>query len=440
MSSLQVLRANGRDRARHVVEIRLHADSDSGQEAVVLRRTMFCPGSNRFFEVQLHLGHDFNLYSSNGVELVISIGDLTHMLIPVTHTQRWVLERPPGGHIAGDYTVNILRIWKPQGGHTDLPLTLPPANPTPGQGDQEANVRDGEFADTGKLVVSIRRFKKLQKDHDATSQPTTIPVQNTDPPDHFFDEWLRQDPKLLREVRRLIIRSDYINVLRGVNGRIYRYVVEIVPDPADITSTPLAHPMGGLPCRQQLIQEAATWAGGLRSSPSMRGNLQSGPSNEERATQFMSETPSFPQTAPSHAGTPGMTPHTSGSFAPNTRRTHPLDLNQGAMHIISHDDLHRADASRSSRRPRNSLHTGPMGSHRGRNGGGDRSDFRHLPPVAPGTEASQTPPASRPAMSQPHGPNDLRQGPQGNTQPETIEIPSSSSDEVEERRKRRRRN
>lgn len=128
MSSLQVLRANGRDRARHVVEIRLHADSDSGQEAVVLRRTMFCPGSNRFFEVQLHLGHDFNLYSSNGVELVISIGDLTHMLIPVTHTQRWVLERPPGGHIAGDYTVNILRIWKPQGGHTDLPLTLPPAN------------------------------------------------------------------------------------------------------------------------------------------------------------------------------------------------------------------------------------------------------------------------------------------------------------------------
>lgn len=128
MSSLQVLRADGRDRARHVVEIRLHADSDSGQESVVLRRTMFCPGSNRFFEVQLHLGHDFNLYSSNGVELVISIGDLTHMLIPVTHTQRWVLERPPGGHIAGDYTVNILRIWNPQGGHTDLPLTLPPAN------------------------------------------------------------------------------------------------------------------------------------------------------------------------------------------------------------------------------------------------------------------------------------------------------------------------
>ncbi|KAI7346542.1 hypothetical protein KC320_g7801 [Hortaea werneckii] len=437
---------------------------------------MFCPGSNRFFEVQLHLGHDFNLYSSNGVELVISIGDLTHMLIPVTHTQRWVLERPPGGHIAGDYTVNILRIWNPQGGHTDLPLTLPPANPTPGQGDQEANVRDGEFADTGKLVVSIRRFKKLQKDHDATSQPTTIPVQNTDPPDHFFDEWLRQDPKLLREVRRLIIRSDYINVLRGVNGRIYRYVVEIVPDPADITSTPLAHPMGGLPYRQQLIQEAATWAGGLRSSPSMRGNLQSGPSNEGRATQSMSETPSFPQTAPSHAGTPGMTPHTSGSFAPhtcrtqqpernefaqtapshagtpgmtphtsgsfapNTRRTQPLDLNQGAMHIIAHDDLHRADASRSSRTPRNSLHTGPMGSHRGRNGGGDRSDFRHLPPVAPGTEASQTPPASRPAMSQPHVPNDLRQGPQGNTQPETIEIPSSSDDEVEERRKRRHRN
>ncbi|KAI6864333.1 hypothetical protein KC338_g5492 [Hortaea werneckii] len=371
---------------------------------------MFCPGSNRFFEVQLHLGHDFNLYSSNGVELVISIGDLTHMLIPVTHTQRWVLERPPGGHIAGDYTVNILRIWNPQGGHTDLPLTLPPANPTPGQGDQEANVRDGEFADTGKLVVSIRRFKKLQKDHDATSQPTTIPVQNTDPPDHFFDEWLRQDPKLLREVRRLIIRSDYINVLRGVNGRIYRYVVEIVPDPADITSTPLAHPMGGLPT----------------DSTFSRGNAW--------------HDSTYVGTAPSHAGTPGMTPHTSGSFAPNTRRTQPLDLNQGAMHIIAHDDLHRADASRSSRTPRNSLHTGPMGSHRGRNGGGDRSDFRHLPPVAPGTEASQTPPASRPAMSQPHVPNDLRQGPQGNTQPETIEIPSSSDDEVEERRKRRHRN
>ncbi|KAI7484354.1 hypothetical protein KC351_g4528 [Hortaea werneckii] len=417
--------------------MRLHADSDSGQEAVVLRRTTFCPGSNRLFEVQLHVGHDFKLYSSDGVEVVISIGDLTYMLIPVTHTQRWVLERPPGGHIADDYTLNILRVWNPQGGHTDLPLKFPRANATPGQGNQEENVRDGEFADTGKVVFSIRRFKKLQKDYDATSQPTTILVQNTDHPDDDYDEWMSQNPTLLREVRKLIIRSDYINGLGGVNGRIYRYVVEILPDPTGVTNKPLAHPMGGLPSGPQLSQEAEAWGVVPHSTASMYGNMHAVPPGGGRPTQFMPETPcnEFAQTA-----------QTPRSFAPNMRQNQQEERNQFGVPILTHEDVHRAGPSRPSvRRSRGSLPADPMDSHRGRNGGGIRSDFHHRPPVAPGTEASQTPPASQPAMPQSHGTNGLREVPQSTTPRETIEIPSSSSsdndddgDKLDERRNRRR--
>ncbi|RMZ23626.1 hypothetical protein D0859_12336 [Hortaea werneckii] len=473
MSYLRVLRANGRDRARHVVEMRLHADSDSGQEAVVLRRTTFCPGSNRLFEVQLHVGHDFKLYSSDGVELVISIGDLTYMLIPVTHTQRWVLERPPGGHIADDYTLNILRVWNPQGGHTDLPLKFPRANPTPGQGNQEENVRDGEFADTGKVVFSIRRFKKLQKDYDATSQPTTILVQNTDHPDDDYDEWMSQNPTLLREVRKLIIRSDYINGLGGVNGRIYRYVVEILPDPTGVTKKPLAHPMGGLPSGPQLSQEAEAWGVATPPHAGLPGMTPQMPSSFQHPMRQnqQPECNGFTQTAPPRgqrsdttAQTPmsfasdmrqnqrpacnefAQTAQTPRSFAPNMRQNQQEERNQFGMPILTHEDVHRAGPSRPSvRRSRGSLPAGPMDSHRGRNGGGIRSDFHHRPPVAPGTEASQTPPASQPAMPQSHGTNGLREVPQSTTPRETIEIPSSSSsdndddgDKLDERRNRRR--
>lgn len=133
---------------------------------------------------------------------------------------------------------------------------------------------------------------------------------------------MSQNPTLLREVRKLIIRSDYINGLGGVNGRIYRYVVEILPDPAGVTNKPLAHPMGGLPSGPQLSQEAEAWGVVPHSTASMYGNMHAVPSGGGRPTQFMPETRSFPQATPPHAGLPGMTPQMSSSFQ------HPMRQNQ----------------------------------------------------------------------------------------------------------------
>ncbi|KAI7376801.1 hypothetical protein KC336_g19691 [Hortaea werneckii] len=423
MSSLQVLRANGRDRARHVVEIRLHADSDSGQDAVVLHRTSFCPGHSRFFEVKVDIGHDFNLHSADGVELVTSIGDLTYMRVPVTHTQRLILERPPFGHIAKEYTIDCMRTWNPQGGYTDIPLRLPPTDPTPGQENTEENGRDGEFADTGKVVVSIRRFKKLKKDHDATSEPTTVTLHNTDPPDRFFNEWMDQDPTLLRAVNRMIIRSDWVNGLGGVNGRIYRYVVEMVPDPADAPNTALASAMGGLPLRPQLSQQAETWN-----------------SNQQQERNEVA------QTAALRARTSDTAPQILRTFAPDMRQNQQPERDQFGRPIMTYEDVRPANQSRPSiRRPRNPPPTTPMGTHRDGNGGDNRSGSRTCQPIAPGNEPSQMPPDFQRAMTQPHGPSSLRRDPQRTISPETIEIlssslSSSSSDdnELEERRKRRR--
>ncbi|KAI7338810.1 hypothetical protein KC315_g1580 [Hortaea werneckii] len=239
------------------------------------------------------------------------------MRVPVTHTQSLVLERPPFGHIADDYIIDCKRTWNPQGGHVDIPLKLPPTD----------------------LVVSIRRFKKLKKDYDATSEPTTVTLQNTDPPDRFFNEWMEQDPTLLRAVNRMIIRSDWINGLGGVNRRIYRYVVEMVPDPADAPNTALASAMGGLPFGPQLSQQVETWNGVRRPSTLMYGNPQAGPSNESRTTRYMPETRPFEQTAPPREQMSGIPPQQS-SYRPQPSqqaetwngRSRPI----GPMHDNSH--------------------------------------------------------------------------------------------------------
>lgn len=46
---------------------------------------------------------------------------------------------------------------------------------------------------------------------------------------------MKQDPKLLREVRQVIIRSDNLKGLE--NARTYRYNVAIEPDSADRPNT-----------------------------------------------------------------------------------------------------------------------------------------------------------------------------------------------------------
>ncbi|KAI6884511.1 hypothetical protein KC360_g4163 [Hortaea werneckii] len=366
------------------------------------------------------------------------------MRVPVTHTQRLILERPRFGHIAKEYTIDCMRTWNPQGGYTDIPLRWPPTDPTPGQGNTEENGRDGEFADTGKVVVSIRRFKKLKKDHDATSGPNTVTLHNTDPPDRFFNEWMDQDPTLLRAVNRMIIRSDWINGLGGVNGRIYRYVVEMVPDPADAPNTALASAMGGLPVRPQLSQQAETWNSVSRPSPSMHGNPQTQPSGEGRTTRPRLEAPSFPQTVSSPAQMSGVPSQNPRSLAPDMRQNQQPELDQFGRPIMTYEDVHPANQSRPSiRRPRNPPPTTPMGTHRDGNGGDNRSGSRTCQPIAPGNVPSQMPPDSQRAMAQPRGPSSLRRDPQHTISPETIEIPSSSSsssddNELEERRKRRR--
>lgn len=254
---------------------------------------------------------------------------------------------------------------------------------------------------------------------------------------------MKQDPKLLRQALRVNIRSDDIKGLGGKNKGSYRFSVAMVKGLADRPNTSLASTMGGLPPVPQPSQRAGTSGDEPRSSRSIRGNQRPGPSDGEHTTRSMAEAPSFPQTAPPNAHMPGMTPHMSRSFTPNMRQNQQPEPNQFGMPGITLDEVHRRELSRPAvRRSRNSLTTGPMGSHRGRNGDGDRSGFHPRQPVAPGNEASQTPSASRPAMPQPHEPNDLRRSPRGTTLPETIEILSSSDDdddqELEERRKRRR--
>ncbi|KAI7199920.1 hypothetical protein KC316_g3099 [Hortaea werneckii] len=262
-------------------------------------------------------------------------------------------------------------------------------------------------------------------------------------PGSSSDEWMKQDPKLLRQALRVNIRSDDIKGSGGKNKGSYRFSVAMVKGLADRPNTSLASTMGGLPPVPQPSQRAGTSGDEPRSSRSIYGNQRPGPSDGEHATRSMAEAPSFPRTAPPNAQMPGMTPHMSRSFTPNMRQNQQPDPNQFGMPGITLDEVHREELSRPSvRRPRNSLATGPMGSDRGRNGDGDRSGFRPPQPVAPGNEASQTPSASRPAMSQPHAPTDLRRDIQGWAPLETIFVSSSSSDdeELEERRKRRRRN
>ncbi|KAI7368216.1 hypothetical protein KC354_g2834 [Hortaea werneckii] len=444
MSSLQVFRANGVDRARDLFRIDLHAKDDTVNDEVELYCAALRAASRRgLFDVHLYIGQDFKMYSADGVEVVISIWDHIYMQGPTIHTQRWVIEKPPGGHIAGKHEFESIRVWDQQGGHIDYPPRWPPGlHPTYDQALHEARARESELAPECCVSVSVRLIKKLKKDYNATPEPIGALPQNTDPPKYVYDEWMKQDPKLLRQALRVNTRSDDIRGLGGKNKGSYRFSVAILKGLADRPNTSLASTTGGLPFLLQPSQRAGASGDEPRSSRSIYGNQRPGPSDGEHATWSMAEAPSFLQTAP-NAQMPSMTPHMSRSFTPNMRQNQQPDPNQFGMPGITLDEIHRRELSRPAvRRSRNSLTTGPMGSHRGRNGDGNRSGFRPRQPVAPGNEASQTPSASRPAMPQPHEPNDLIRDLQGTTLPETIELLSSSDDdddqELEERRKRRR--
>lgn len=128
MSSLEVLRANGGGPARDIIDIPLHADDDSTQETVVLCCATLHQLHSRFFELHLHFGHSFNLYTANGVEVAISIGDSAHMQAPVAYTQRAFIERSPTGNIGGNHTVYVcgfMRTWDLRGEYSDFPFRWP---------------------------------------------------------------------------------------------------------------------------------------------------------------------------------------------------------------------------------------------------------------------------------------------------------------------------
>ncbi|GAB1740475.1 hypothetical protein NU219Hw_g5579t1 [Hortaea werneckii] len=550
MPSLRVKRR----RAKDLIIISLNAYHHAANEDVKIYCITTRGRLSPCFDVCLDVGNNFDLFSAEGIEFIISIATAIGMNRVAVFTQRHVIQKPPRGNITGQWWYKKMRTWDQNEIPHDHDMTWPAELHTYHQAEHENRVRASEIAPEGSIVFQIRRINPVNPEFDADPLPRTETLQNTDPPAENYRAWMAEGTEGVEHVRLVITRDDDVVALQNRNGRPIRLSVVVLPSLDGRPSTSQASTMGDLRQRTQSSRQAESYGVVPRSSASIYDNPQAGPSNGGRPTRFTAEGPSFSQTTPSraqafgippqsshvrpqprqqadnpqagpsnggrptrctaegpsfsqttlsraqafgiptqsshvrpqprqqaetwrdaprlsgstynipqagpsnwqraqqsmpeiysfpqtalpHVYMPGMTPHESRSFAPNTRRSQRPDLKQFGMARITLDEVHREELTRPSmRRPRNSLATGPMGSQIGRNRDGDRSRSRPRQSVAPGNEASQTPSTSRPAMPQLHGPNDLRRVPQHTTLPETIELSSSSDDDESEERSKR---